>query len=72
MFCQEVPTYQFIQGMHEILAHIISISMHSQGLDQNFDLKQRYITVLSHSGCDKEASSFLEHVGGIAADSKLH
>ena len=38
VFCQEVPTYQLIKGMHEISAHIVSILMHSQGLNQNVDL----------------------------------
>ena len=45
VFCQEIPTYQLIQGMHEISAHIVSRSMHSQGLNQNVDLKQRHVTV---------------------------
>ena len=36
---QEVPTYQLIQGMHKISAHIVSRSMHNQGLEQNADLK---------------------------------
>ena len=45
MFCQEVPTYQLVQGMHEISAHIVSRLMHSQGLNQNADLKQRYVTM---------------------------
>ena len=71
VFCQEVPTYQLIQGMHEISAHNISRSMNSQGLDQSADLKQKYITTLSHNGCDKEASSFLEHFGG-SPNPKLH
>ena len=45
VFSQEVPTYQLIQGMHEILAHFVSRLMHSQGLNQNVDLKQRHVTV---------------------------
>ena len=45
VFCQEVPTYQLIQGMHTILAHIVSRSMNRQGLDQNADLQQRHVTV---------------------------
>ena len=39
VFCQEVPTYHLIQVMNKILAHIVSRSMHNQGLEENYDLK---------------------------------
>ena len=38
VFCQEVPTYQLIQGMHKISAHIVPRPIHNQGLEQNVDL----------------------------------
>ena len=44
MFYQEVPTYQLIQGMHKSLAHMVSRSVHNQGLEQDADLKQKHIT----------------------------
>ena len=56
MLCQEVPTYQLIQGMHTHSSPIVLVdlietygdmplgSMHNQGLEQDADLKQQTIT----------------------------
>ena len=56
VFWKEVSTHQLIQGMHEILSHIVSVDlietyavmpsrpMHNQGLEQIVDLEQQHIT----------------------------
>ena len=56
VFCQEVPTYQLIQGMHTHSSPIVSVylietygdmpsgPLHNQGLGHSADLEQQHIT----------------------------